>query len=43
VHPPIAWAKLRALRDGAMLAGKKLWSRIHKSLCGINETKGKKV
>ena len=26
VHPQIAWAKLRALRDGAALASKKLWS-----------------
>ena len=26
VHPQIAWAKLRALRDGAALANKKLWS-----------------
>jgi 5-methyltetrahydropteroyltriglutamate--homocysteine methyltransferase len=26
VHPQIAWAKLRALRDGAAIAGKKLWS-----------------
>ena len=25
-HPQIAWAKLRALRDGAALASKKLWS-----------------
>lgn len=25
VHPQIAWAKLRALRDGAALATKKLW------------------
>jgi len=26
VHPRIAWAKLRALRDGAAIASKKLWS-----------------
>lgn len=26
VHPQIAWAKLRALRDGAALASQKLWS-----------------
>jgi 5-methyltetrahydropteroyltriglutamate--homocysteine methyltransferase len=26
VHPQIAWAELRALRDGAALASKKLWS-----------------
>jgi 5-methyltetrahydropteroyltriglutamate--homocysteine methyltransferase len=26
VHPQIAWAKLRALSDGAALASKKLWS-----------------
>ncbi len=26
VHPQIAWAKLRALRDGAAFASKKLWS-----------------
>jgi hypothetical protein len=26
VHPQIAWAKLRALRDGAAIATKKLWS-----------------
>ena len=26
VHPQIAWAKRRALRDGAALASKKLWS-----------------
>ena len=26
VHSQIAWAKLRALRDGAALASKKLWS-----------------
>jgi 5-methyltetrahydropteroyltriglutamate--homocysteine methyltransferase len=26
VHPQIAWAKLRALRDGAAIASKKLWS-----------------
>jgi len=26
VHPQIAWAKLRALRDGAALGRKKLWS-----------------
>jgi len=26
VHPQIAWAKLRALRDGATIASKKLWS-----------------
>ena len=26
VHPQIAWAKLRALREGAALASKKLWS-----------------
>ena len=25
-HPQIAWAKLRALRDGAAIASKKLWS-----------------
>jgi len=25
VHPQIAWAKLRALRDGAVIASKKLW------------------
>jgi 5-methyltetrahydropteroyltriglutamate--homocysteine methyltransferase len=25
VHPQIAWAKLRALRDGAAIARKKLW------------------
>jgi len=26
VHPQIAWAKLRALHDGAAIASKKLWS-----------------
>jgi 5-methyltetrahydropteroyltriglutamate--homocysteine methyltransferase len=26
VHPQIAWAKLRALRDGAAIVSKKLWS-----------------
>ncbi len=26
VRPPIAWRNLRALRDGAALASKKLWS-----------------
>ena len=26
VHPQIAWAKLRALRNGAAIASKKLWS-----------------
>ena len=26
VHSQIAWAKLRALRDGAAIASKKLWS-----------------
>jgi 5-methyltetrahydropteroyltriglutamate--homocysteine methyltransferase len=26
VHPHIAWAKLRALCDGAAIASKKLWS-----------------
>jgi hypothetical protein len=26
VYPQIAWAKLRALRDGAAIASKKLWS-----------------
>jgi hypothetical protein len=26
VRPQIAWAKLRALRDGAAIATKKLWS-----------------
>jgi 5-methyltetrahydropteroyltriglutamate--homocysteine methyltransferase len=26
VHPQSAWAKLRALRDGTVLASKKLWS-----------------
>jgi methionine synthase II (cobalamin-independent) len=26
VHPQFAWAKLCALRDGAALASKKLWS-----------------
>jgi len=26
VHPQIAWAKLRALRDGAAIASEKLWS-----------------
>jgi 5-methyltetrahydropteroyltriglutamate--homocysteine methyltransferase len=26
VHPQIGWAKLRALRDGAAIASKKLWS-----------------
>jgi hypothetical protein len=26
VHPQIAWAKLRALRDGAAIASKKLWN-----------------
>jgi 5-methyltetrahydropteroyltriglutamate--homocysteine methyltransferase len=26
VHPQIAWAKLRALRDGAAIASKKSWS-----------------
>jgi len=25
VHPQIAWAKLRALRDGAAIASKKSW------------------
>ena len=26
VHPKIAWAKLSALRDGAAIASKNLWS-----------------
>jgi len=26
VHPQIAWAKLRALRDGAAITSNKLWS-----------------
>ena len=26
VHPQIAWARLCALRDGAAIASKKLWS-----------------
>jgi 5-methyltetrahydropteroyltriglutamate--homocysteine methyltransferase len=26
VHPQIAWAKLRSLRDGAAIASKKLWT-----------------
>ena len=26
VHPQIAWAKLRSLRDGVALSSKKLWS-----------------
>jgi hypothetical protein len=26
IHPQIAWAKLRILRDGATIASKKLWS-----------------
>jgi hypothetical protein len=26
VHPQIAWAKLRALNEGAALASKKLWA-----------------
>ena len=26
VHSQIAWAKLRALRDGATIASKELWS-----------------
>jgi 5-methyltetrahydropteroyltriglutamate--homocysteine methyltransferase len=26
VHPQIAWAKLRVLREGAAIASKKLWS-----------------
>ena len=26
VHPQIAWAKLRVLRNGAAIASKKLWS-----------------
>jgi hypothetical protein len=26
VHPQIAWAKLRAVRDGGVIARKKLWS-----------------
>jgi 5-methyltetrahydropteroyltriglutamate--homocysteine methyltransferase len=26
VHPQIAWSKLRARRDGAVIASKKLWS-----------------
>ena len=26
VHPQIAWAKLRALREGPVIASKKLWS-----------------
>jgi methionine synthase II (cobalamin-independent) len=26
VHPQIAWAKLRALRDDTAIASKKLWS-----------------
>jgi 5-methyltetrahydropteroyltriglutamate--homocysteine methyltransferase len=43
VHPQIAWAKLRALRDGAAIASKKLWSRIQKWLCGMNEAKSKEV
>jgi len=31
-----------ALRDGAAIASKKLWSLIQKSLCGMNETKARK-
>ena len=41
VHPQIASAKLRALCDGASIASKKLWSRIEKCLCGMNETKSR--
>lgn len=26
VHPQIAWAKLRVLREGAAITSKKLWS-----------------
>jgi len=26
IYPQIAWAKLRAMRDGAAIANKKLWS-----------------
>jgi hypothetical protein len=37
VHPQIARAKLCALRDGAAIAGKKLLSRISKTLCGMKK------
>jgi hypothetical protein len=39
----IAWVKLRALRDNAPIASKKLWSQIQKCLCGMSEIKSKKV
>jgi hypothetical protein len=42
VHPQIASAKLRALRDGAAIASKKLGSRIQECLCRMNEKKAKK-
>ena len=42
VHPQIAWAKRRALRDGAAIASRSCGVEF-KSLCGLNETKSKKV
>ena len=29
VHPQIAWAKLKALAEGARLASKELWPELH--------------
>jgi len=41
VHPQIASAKLSALCDGPTIASKKLWSRIEKCLCGMDETRSR--
>jgi cytochrome P450 len=42
LHPQkIAWAKLRALRDGAAIASKKLWRLNSKVLVGMNKQKAK--
>jgi hypothetical protein len=39
----IACVKLRAWRDGAAIASKKVVELNLKVLCGLDETKGKKV
>ncbi|MGH7827818.1 MAG: hypothetical protein ACREQ7_21915, partial [Candidatus Binatia bacterium] len=36
-HSQVVWAKLRALRDGAAIASKKLWSLNSKALCERQE------
>jgi hypothetical protein len=43
-HPPqIVGAKLRALCDGAALAGHEVVELNSNCLCGMNETKSKKA